>query len=239
MTTILELAAADSAGVRLAELADHLGAPRSSVHGLVKGLVATGYLRDDGGTYTIGPAVGALLAAAPPTVGQAAKPAMQQLVAQFGETVMLASLIGDSVVYTETVESTQMIRYSAPLRTRRPLYPTSSGKCILAFATGRFRENYLATHLADDGQRERVARELAEIAEAGVAINRGETMPDVYGVGVPIVHNGRVMAVIAVAGPSNRMRDNIGDIAEAAKVAAHEVAARMAGQRSAMPRRPQ
>ncbi|GAA1954739.1 IclR family transcriptional regulator [Amycolatopsis minnesotensis] len=231
MTTILELAAADSAGVRLADLADHLGAPRSSVHGLVKGLVATGYLRDDGGAYTIGPAVGALLTAAPPTVEQAAEPAMRDLVARFGETVMLASLIGDSVVYTETVESTQMIRYSAPLRTRRPLYPTSSGKCILAFATSRFRDNYLATHIADPGERERVGRELAEIATAGVAINRGETMPDVFGVGVPVVHNGRVAAVIAVAGPSNRMIDSIGDIAETAKAAAHEVSERMAGRR--------
>ena len=67
VTTILELAAANRSGVRLTELATALDAPRSSVHGLVKGLVATGYLREEGGTYRIGPAINSLLAAAPLT----------------------------------------------------------------------------------------------------------------------------------------------------------------------------
>src|SRR5215475_8472440 len=186
VTTILERVAATQTGVRLAELAAVLDAPRSSVHGLVKGLVATGYLREEDGAYVIGPAVGALLMAAPPALDLTARPEMEKLHRQFDETVMLASPVGDSVVYTDAIESTRVIRYSASLHSRRPLYPTSAGKCILAFAPARTRENYLTAHIEPD-RRERVRRELTEIAVAGVAANRGETEPDDSGVASPVL----------------------------------------------------
>lgn len=119
-------------------------------------MVATGYLREEDSAYVIGPAVGALLIAAPPTLDLTARPEMEKLHRQFDETVMLASQVGDSVVYTDAIESTRVIRYSAPLHTRRPLYPTSAGKCILAFAPARMRENYLATHISEPEQRDLV-----------------------------------------------------------------------------------
>ncbi|MDA3629236.1 IclR family transcriptional regulator [Saccharopolyspora oryzae] len=230
VTTILELAAAHRSGVRLAELATALDAPRSSVHGLVKGLVATGYLREEGGAYRIGPAINSLLAAAPPSIAEAARPAMERLHRQFDETIMLATLVGDSVVYTDTIESTDPIRFIAPLQTRRPLHPTSSGKCILAFGTERFREGYLTTHLPDPVQQDKIRRQLEEVAQAGVAINSGETLPDRSGVGAPIFDKGKVTAAIAVAGPINRLADKIPEIAEATKAAAHEVSERLAGR---------
>ena len=99
--------AAGRSGVRLAELAAALDAPRSSVHGLVKGLVATGYLTEKAGAYSIGPAIGALVMTAPPTIDPVARPAMEALHRRFDETVMLGSRVGDSVVYTDSVESTR------------------------------------------------------------------------------------------------------------------------------------
>ena len=44
VTTILEAAAAHPEGVKLTALSALLDAPKSSVHGLVSGLLATGYL---------------------------------------------------------------------------------------------------------------------------------------------------------------------------------------------------
>ncbi|MFC7344172.1 IclR family transcriptional regulator [Saccharopolyspora griseoalba] len=231
VTTILELAAADRSGVRLAELAAALDAPRSSIHGLVKGLVATGYLREEAGTYRIGPAINALLGAAAPTVAEAARPAMRELHRRFDETVMLATPVGDSVVYTETIESTHPLRYSAPLRTRRPLHPTSSGKCFLAFGTEAFRELHLASHVPEPAQQERLRAQLDEVGRAGVAVNRGETLPDQSGVGAPIHENGAVVAAIAVAGPTNRLTEVIADVAAATKEAADQVTAALAGHR--------
>jgi len=229
VTTILEQVAAAHAGVRLAELAAVLDAPRSSVHGLVKGLVATGYLREADGAYVLGPAVSALLMAAPPSLDLIARPEMEKLHRQFDETVILASQVGESVVYTDAIESTRLIRYSAPLHTRRPLYPTSAGKCILAFAPARMRENYLTAHVAETEQRVLVRRELTEIAVAGVAANRGETEPDDSGVASPILIADQVASVICVSGPTSRILDRLDEIAVATKEAADDISERMRG----------
>jgi DNA-binding IclR family transcriptional regulator len=196
---------------------------------LVKGLVATGYLREDDGAYVLGPAVAALLTAAPPTLDLTARPEMERLHRLFDETVVLASAVGDSVVYTDAIESTRVIRYSAPLHTRRPLYPPSAGKVILAFAPARMRENYLTTHFPEADRRELVRRELTEIAVTGVAANRGETEPDDSGVASPILIGDQVAAVICVSGPTARILDRLDEIAVATRDAAHDVTERLRG----------
>lgn len=230
VTNILELAAGSESGVRLPELTAALDAPRSSVHSLAKGLVANGYLREEAGAYLIGPAVGALLAASRQSLDRAARPSMEALQREFNETVMLSFLVGDALVYGDVVESTHMIRYSAPLRTRRPLYPTSSGKCFLAYATEPFREWYLDTHVPDQQSKDRAREELRAVRDAGVAINRGETLPDVSGVAAPVFGNGQVQAVLAIAGPTSRISGQLDDFAVETKARAQEIATRYAGE---------
>lgn len=228
--TILERVAVARTGMRLAELVVLLSAPRSSVHALVKGLVATGYLRERDGTYTLGPAVGALLTSAPPTLDLAARAAMETLHRRFNETVMLASPVGDSVVYTEAIESSHLIRFSAPLQVRRPLYPTSAGKCVLAFAPARMRESYLTTHFLDRDQREKIRQELTKIAVSGVGVNRGETEPDDSGVASPVLIGDQVEAVLCVSGPTGRIVERLDEIAVATKDAAQDISERMRAQ---------
>lgn len=222
VTGILELAAKSHSGVRLADLAHALAAPRSSLHGIVKGLVATGYLVEDEGFYALGPAVAALLAAPRPALEVAAAPAMQALNSRFDETVMLSFLVGNAVVYIDVVESAQLIRYSAPVRMRRPLYPTSSGKCFLAYSDPAFRELYLAERIAPEDLAG-VEEELAEVARNGVAVNKGATVPDVCGISAPIFEGASVVAVLAVAGPVSRMNDDIDVFVEHIKRHAHEI----------------
>ncbi|GAA4865114.1 IclR family transcriptional regulator [Saccharopolyspora rosea] len=226
VTTILETVAADPHGVRLNVLAGVLDAPKTSMHGLVKGLVATGYLHEQDGAYHLGPAVGALLA---PTAGplvEAARPTLRRLRAEFDETVMLAALVGDSVVYLDTVESTQVIRYSAPLRRRRPLYPTSSGKCLLAHLDPQQRDAHLREHFTDPAERERVQRELADVVADEVAYNRGETVPDVSAVSSAVLAP-RTPAAVAVAGPTSRVADRLDAMADAVRRAAREITRRL------------
>ncbi|MGD9622481.1 MAG: IclR family transcriptional regulator [Mycolicibacterium sp.] len=210
-------------GVRLADLADLLDAPRSSVHGLVKGLVATGYLTLAAGGYSIGPAVGALLISTPPNINPVARPPMEALCSRFDETVMLASRVGESVVYTDAVESQQVIRYSPPLHTRRPLYPTSAGCCFLAFDPQEYREAFLHNSFSEDDRRDLVRRELEQVRVAGVAMNNGRTLPDVSGVGAPIFYQDKMIGALCVAGPTTRLTDSLTEIGAATKAAAQEI----------------
>src|SRR5439155_25546022 len=58
---ILEVVvASEPNGLRLADLPDMVGAPKSTIHGLARGLVATGYIREQNGRYFQGPALAML-----------------------------------------------------------------------------------------------------------------------------------------------------------------------------------
>lgn len=226
VTAILELAAGEP-GIRLGALASALDAPKSSVFGLVKGLVSTGYLIEENGGYQLGPALGNLLTAERPNLADAARPTLQELRDTFSETAMLGTVVGDSVVYIAAAESCQPIRYSAPLQVRRPLYPPSAGKVLLSHWTPHRRDAYLRSIIDDPAKVEQARQELDRVRAEGVAVNRGETLPDVSATARPIVVHDRILAAMAVAGPTPRIADRLPEIAEALIEATRIVAARL------------
>ena len=177
--TILELVvAAEPQGLRLADLSDQMQAPKSTIHGLTKGLVATGYLREFAGRYYLGSAV-SLLSPGAPRVPAAFHRALDRLRDRWQETAVLGMLVGDSVVNVAISEPDQLIRASPVLNVRRPLWPTSYGKNFLAHMASTRRDAYLRRHFAS-------ATELApgsarsSVREAGIAFNREENIPGLY-----------------------------------------------------------
>jgi DNA-binding IclR family transcriptional regulator len=205
VTTILERVATSDAPLSLHAIVAMLDAPKSSVQGLIKGLVATGYLDETPQGYRVGPAVNLLSPGESPPVIASARHALQAIQHTCDETATLCTLVGDSVVYIDRVESTQMIRYSPPLRVRRPLYPTSAGKCFLSLMP-RVRQSRLLSSIDVRGDRlDAALAELVEVAKRGYATNRDETVADVYAVASPIVVRNRAVACLQIAGPSSRM----------------------------------
>lgn len=227
VTDILEtVAAAQPGGVRLHELSLALDAPKSSVFGLVKGLVAKGYLVEENGHYLLGPALNHLLAVERPSLVEAARPALEALRDRFEETVTLATPVGNSIVYADSVESTQVIRYSAPRHTRRPLYPPSPGKAVLAQWSRQRQEAYLEDRVTPDALAA-VLAELDEVRATGIAFNRGETLADVSAAAAPIIVAGKLLGILSVAGPTSRISPKLDEIAIALKDAAAATAKRV------------
>lgn len=225
---ILEAAAADPDGVRLTSLAQDLDAPKSSIHGLLHGLVSVGYLDERRGRFTIGPAMHALLAGSePPTLIERAYDTMVRLRDEFDETVHLGHRMGDSVVYVSSVESRQLIKYSSQLNQRRPVYPTSIGKIYLSELDESELERYLETHLSTRKQRTAVLAELREVHRVGVAVNRNETLPGLFGAGAGVRARGKLVAGLAIVGPTERMAPKTKRIMKAIRAAADEVSARL------------
>ncbi|WP_025348962.1 IclR family transcriptional regulator [Nocardia nova] len=214
VVTILELVARNPEGMTLAELATALEAPRSSVHYIAKGLVATGYLTDVG-VYTLGPAVETLLGARSSSVEHTARPDLESLQRQFDETVLLCMRIGEQIVYADAIESTRPIRFSARVGERRPLYPSSAGRCFLAYSDPAFRDDYVARHVDDPRTRLRLRDEFARTARDGVGFADRHTTPDLGGVHAPVFRNGVPVAVVTVAGPVARIDARLDSITEA------------------------
>jgi len=213
MAILEAVVASEPVGLRLADLPDMIGAPKSTIHGLARGLVATGYLREHRGRYFQGPAV-AMLAVGGGQVPAGYHHALEQLSQAWNETAILATLAGESVINIDVVEPDQLIRASPPVHERRPMWPGSYGKVFLAFMDPRRRDAYLRRKHKDPGEQARILAELETIRATGVAFNRGEVSPDLYGVASPITSAGiDVTLAIGVAGPASRMAERLDDIA--------------------------
>lgn len=222
--SLLELViASEPAGLRLADLAEMLGAPKSSIHGLAKGLAATGYLREHQGRYFTGPAL-ALLSAGTGDVAATYRHALEELSGTWNETATLATLAGESVVYLAIVEPKQTIRASPPVHQRRPLWPGSSGKVFLAFMEPTKRERYINRTYKDVDERARINAELETIRARRFAFNFGEMDPALYSVSSPILVRGmETTLAIGVSGLGVRMADRMDEIADSVKRAAQNL----------------
>ncbi len=186
----------------------------SAAHGLVRTLLARGYL------YEVGPRRGyyptlrwldkARLVAAHDPLLERVGPAMEELARATGETVVFAKRAGAVTVYLKVVESRRPVRYSAQAGDQRPLHASSIGKAILLQLPPAEREALLSgTRLARITpntltSRERLEQDLAAGARRGWTHSRGENVPDVHAIAVPLQIAGEPYG-LAVAGPAHRM----------------------------------
>ena len=119
----------------LSELAGRLPVHRTSTLRLVHTLERNGYLaRDGAGRYRLGPALYELggLALARLDVRAAARPVLEALAAETGETVQLVVRDGRDILVVDGIESAHRVKVGAGRGERRPLHATASGKCFLA-----------------------------------------------------------------------------------------------------------
>lgn len=216
VVAILELvASAEPQGVRLGDLVRRVGAPKSSVHGLTRGLFASGYLRESNGAYRTGPALGNLAGLVGASVGhEAYADALEELRDYGDETALIAGRVGDDLMYLAAFESSQDVHYVPRLRERRRLWPASSGKVLLGYLTPEERERHLRQSIADPEGIADAEREIQRIRTAGICLNRGETRPGTVGAAAPIlIAPDRVGHVLAFAGPAERLLPHLDDVA--------------------------
>jgi DNA-binding IclR family transcriptional regulator len=140
-----------------------------------------------------------------------AQPYLQQLAVLSGETVDLAILDGNHVVYLQVVESQQRVKIAAAVGQQLPVHCTATGKAFLAFLPEYQVRDILAKGLAKYTDRTLVSlaeldQDLREIRERGFAISKEEYENDINAVAAPILNaDGSPMAVIAIVGPSYRL----------------------------------
>jgi DNA-binding IclR family transcriptional regulator len=237
---ILERLSARPGGASLTELAQALGAPKSSLLPLLRTLVGRGYAtRGESGRYAAGPrwlAAGERGVAAPPDLVEAAHPVLQTLTRETGETTFVAVLPPEhsELVYVDKVESPQRIRYSAELGERRPLYCTATGLGLFAFLEPARRDDLVRTlHLTRHTRRTTTSRDLLRrrleaIRSAGVAVTVDEFVIGAGGAAAPVYgRDGRLVAACAVTGPTARIHAGRRRFAEAVRRAAAEISERL------------
>ncbi len=203
--------------VGVTELARALNLHASTAHRIVRALVAAGYVAQNTQTerYRLGHAAFLLGRAAGRTLGfDATMPLLEQLAGSTGESVNLVVRDGDEGLVVLRVESQQPLRFTQPVGARIPLYCTSTGKALLAFAgdlhaeVARLGELKRLTSTTITSPRD-LLRDLEEVRDRQYSINKGERFPGVCGVAAPVVGtDGIASAALAVQGPEIRIPDD-------------------------------
>ena len=147
------------------------------------------------------------------------RPFMEELCERTGESVLLGVLNHEAEVmtYVEIIDSPHPVRYQIPVGTTRPLYASSAGRLLLAFADKPWRDSYLVYGAVQDQDRDPVSARRA--APASWRRIRGEGVSwsiDGYMVGLAAVagagvrwRTGRCIASLNIAGPSDRFRNEL------------------------------
>lgn len=242
---LLELLRDHPQGLGLTELARRLRLTKPSTFRILNTLLDCRYLTksDADGKYGLGTRLWQLGCAAvdrESSLREAAAPVLRRLAEETGETANLSIYDHGRVVYVDSVESEQSLRFSPRIGASVPAHCVASGKALLAFQPSEEIERAVRAGLdaltpCTIVEPAALARELASIRASGVSRNMGESQPGVGAVAVPIFRpDGRVLAAISVAGPlvrlsGPRMRTYDGLLREAAA----EVTRRLGGGRSA------
>lgn len=208
---LLDLLQREPSGTSLVRAAEVTRLPKSSAFRYLTTLESRRYVeRDpDSGDYRIGLAFLPLQAHQLDVVTQRARPYLELLQREFGETANLGLLDGNRVTYLDIVESPRAMRLAARRGDRDPVHSTALGKAIASqMSPERVRAILKAeglrrhTDRTITTQRDFLAQ-MEEIQQRGYAIDEGENEVGGRCVAVPIPGVSLPIAV-SVSGPASR-----------------------------------
>ena len=220
---LFETLAKSDEGISLAELSATVGAPKSSLLGILRSMVALGYMEHGHGLYRLGPKAFRLAAdiLAVRRFPNLVRPILQELAAKSGETVFLVVLdrVAQRMTYADIIDSANPVRYTVPTGTTRPLYVSAGGQLLLAYQEPAWADAYIrSTPLQPLTERTvtdpaALRDRLAMIRRDGFAISIGETVRGAAGLAAPIFNaDGSVTAGLLIGAPIDRFEQKMPEL---------------------------
>ncbi|WP_323012876.1 IclR family transcriptional regulator [Devosia sp.] len=221
--------------VTLTEVVQALGMPKTTVFRYLQTLSAAGFFAHNvvQDRYGVGERFRELarMDAVYHSLRSTAQGEMDGLVGGFRETVNLAVLADDEVVYVDIREAARSQRFQARIGHRHPVHSTSLGKAIAAFLPVEAVERLVCTEFEQRTYRtltdaRTFRRHVEEARRRGFAMESGENEDGVTCVGVPILDDkGYPIAAVSLSAPDNRMQVLADRAAEALQDAARRITA--------------
>lgn len=214
--SILDLLARNGREMSLSEISGEMGSAKSTVHGLLVTLKDFHYVEQEsfGGKYRLGIRLFEMgnIVANSWDVRRIAAPHIERLVDELEETVHLAVLNEDRVLYIDKRESRRSIRIVSQVGMRLPAHCSGVGKALLAYLPPAQLQRLVASQGLPSftsntiTDLRRLEEELELIRERGYAVDNEEIMEGLRCVAAPIRNNsGVVCAAISVSGPVARL----------------------------------
>jgi DNA-binding IclR family transcriptional regulator len=222
--------------VRFAELLADSPHPKPSLYRFLQTLTGQGMLIHDPETqtYALGVRLVRLAHAAwrQSSLAPVARPHLDRLAAETGETVHLAQLDAAHVLYVDKRRAAQPVEMFSDAGKVGPAYCTGVGKAMLAFLDEAAREQALAQQSwfaftpSTITTAEAMRRELAAIRACGHALDREEHEPGIRCVAAPVLsRGGRALGALSVtSGGGRRSLAEMEALAPAVRAAAAAIA---------------
>ena len=233
---ILELIASRREARPVREIAASLKLPESTVYRMLKFLTRRGYVERTPAGFMLG---GECLflgetAQEQNILPRLARPVLARLADATSETVHLARMQGNHIVYIDKIDGGRSIRMGSVIGSASPLHCTGIGKAMLAalpddelaerlptLALERFTETTICDLRT-------LKRELDAIRKRGCAFDDNEHELGVFCVGAAVTDRaGRCVAGISVAGSSMRLKPEAEAVAKLVRAAAREISAKL------------
>lgn len=227
---ILRFFAEEKEPASLARISAALSFPKSSCLALMETLVGEGYAYQADGRYYL---TGrwqreAEVVARHDRLALRCRAALQRLGQEVGETVILAQLSQNKVVYLDVIEADHVLRFTAFVGQRKPIHAAASGRALLSLLPEdeMHRVAESLDYASFTGATPTNPKALLDAVEQGRRrgwhVNLGEHQADTISIAAPVVLDGTALALV-VGAPAGRLRDKVDKVGAALQRAASEL----------------
>ena len=196
--TLLDILSSEDGGMKLSQLSQRSGYPKSTVHALLSTMRDRGLVsQTDSGTYTLGIKLFEYGAAVSRgfDISALAKPYLERLSATTASTAVISMMDNRGVVSFDYAFPAGGVRIMPEIGVRLPLHATSQGKLMLAYLPKRTSDFLLKTavlipytpHTVTDT--DSLRHGLAAVRENGYAVEDGEYKIGLRSVSAPVFDN--------------------------------------------------
>jgi IclR family acetate operon transcriptional repressor len=226
-------------GVR--DLSRELGYSPAVTQKILNTLRVHGFVRQNEKTdrYSLGPTtlhVGMALLSQLDIV-QVARPYLEALTAETGETTFLAVLDGTTAIYVDKVVSPNPIRMDAEVGVSRPLNCTAVGKVLIAYDRDLLLSEVIASGAISNPtpnsitDPDELKKEIERVRQEEYAIDNREFHAEAICVAAPIFGpDGRILASVTTSGVATRIEDNLKQVIQSVRDVASQISAEMGYQ---------
>ena len=201
---ILRVCTENNDGFSLSDIAKRIDMPRSTVQRIVNALVAEGLLQTTGAARSIklGPQIHALSEAHRVDVIELAHPFLKILSERTGETVDLAKLKGDHMIFVDQVVGSHRLRAISSVGEIFPIHNTANGKAALALLSDDEISVVIKNLKIPDLQ-----HQIHQIQKSGIAFDAEEHSAGISAIGTAFkVTTGEIYA-ISIPMPAIRFKE--------------------------------
>lgn len=207
---------AQTGDARLSTLAEATGYPPATIHRILGVLVRRRYVRQDSASRKYMLSLKCLEISSSMKANMeiitAARPVLQRVVENTGETANLVSFENMEAVYIDQISNTKsLLRMFTRVGARVPLHSSGVGKAflacrpreeVLAYFRSARKVRYTKNSLLKEAE---FFRDLEETRARGYAVDREEFEEGVGCIAAVITQNGEVAGAMSISGPSSRL----------------------------------